>query len=280
MPLTRGELRPTGRPQHRAKTITSRPQTPELLRLSSRPIPSTLWGTSPGRTRSRHKEPACRSRIMIGIDPGFKLNLYRGRCPDLCGRAHFGMISGNRSQAATRLSDSSYHGGSRRGGYGYGLAADLVSVKGENRSQRFAATQELWKWIDAHEKELGIARPYLDRDPPHVAPLDGAEYAAKRGRVIAQKEEMQTKKHDRVAGRNAPTAKVPKLAKVSSLEPTPKAREPASKKGELRTDTVGQPETVSSPVSLECAETSASSSVSLNSRFARSISLREAFSAW
>jgi hypothetical protein len=38
----------------------------------------------------------------------------------------------------------------------------------------------LWKWIDAHEKELGIGRPYLDKDPPHVAPLDGKEYADKR----------------------------------------------------------------------------------------------------
>jgi hypothetical protein len=98
-------------------------------------------------------------------------------------------------------SDSSYHGGSRRGGYGHALAADLVSVKGENRSQRYAATQELLKWIDAHEKELEIARPYLDRDPPHVASLDGAEYAAKRVRVIAQKAEMQTKKQDHVAVR-------------------------------------------------------------------------------
>ena len=33
-------------------------------------------------------------------------------------------------------SDSSYHGGSRRGGYGHGLAADLVSVKGETRAER------------------------------------------------------------------------------------------------------------------------------------------------
>jgi hypothetical protein len=107
-----------------------------------------------------------------------------------------------------------------------------VSVNGENRSQRYAATQELWKWIDAHEKELGIARPYLDRDPPHVAPLDGPEYAAKRGRAIAQTAQMQTKKHDRVADRNAPAAKVPKLSKVSSLQLIPKARERASKKGE------------------------------------------------
>jgi hypothetical protein len=35
----------------------------------------------------------------------------------------------------------------------------------------------LWKWIDAHEKELGIGRPYLDKDPPHVAPIDGKEHA-------------------------------------------------------------------------------------------------------
>jgi hypothetical protein len=32
--------------------------------------------------------------------------------------------------------DSSYHGGSRRGGYGHGLAADLVSVKGDTRAER------------------------------------------------------------------------------------------------------------------------------------------------
>jgi hypothetical protein len=44
----------------------------------------------------------------------------------------------------------------------------------------------LWKWIDAHEQELGIGRPYLNRDPPHVAPIDGKEYVAKRGRAKAQ----------------------------------------------------------------------------------------------
>ena len=44
----------------------------------------------------------------------------------------------------------------------------------------------LWKWIDAHEKELGIGRPYLDKDPPHVAPIDGKEYADKRGPAKAR----------------------------------------------------------------------------------------------
>jgi hypothetical protein len=84
-------------------------------------------------------------------------------------------------------SDSSFHGGSRRGGYGHGLAIDLVSVKGETRLQRFASSEVLWKWVDAHEKELGVGRPYLNRDPPHVTPIDGREYAAKRGRPAVQK---------------------------------------------------------------------------------------------
>ena len=65
-----------------------------------------------------------------------------------------------------------------------------------HRFQRYASSQELWKWIDAHEKELGIGRPYLDRDPPHVAPLDGADYAAKRGRAIAQKGELQSQERN------------------------------------------------------------------------------------
>jgi hypothetical protein len=72
-------------------------------------------------------------------------------------------------------SDNSYHGGSRHGGYGHGLAADLVSVKGETRADRQVSSDELWKWIDAHVKEFGIGRPYLDKDPPHFGPIDGKE---------------------------------------------------------------------------------------------------------
>src|SRR2546423_8409942 len=73
-------------------------------------------------------------------------------------------------------SDSSYHGGSRRGGYGYGLAADVVSVKGETRAERWITTDLLWKWIDENGQQFGIGRPYLDRDPPHIGPIDGKEY--------------------------------------------------------------------------------------------------------
>ena len=66
------------------------------------------------------------------------------------------------------------------------VAADLVSVKGETRAERCAWSEILWKWIDAHEKELGIGRPYLDKDPPHVAPIDGKEYADQRGAAKAR----------------------------------------------------------------------------------------------
>ena len=131
--------------------------------------------------------------VIGGMDRGFKRKLYHAlRAMDDAGLSP-GITSGFRddyrqgiatgNKAAT---DSSYHGGSRRGGYGRGLAADLVSVKGETRAERGKWSVILWKWIDAHEKELGIGRPYLDRDPPHVAPIDGKEFADKRGRAKAQ----------------------------------------------------------------------------------------------
>ncbi len=139
--------------------------------------------------------------VIGGMDRGFKLKLFRAlRTMDDAGFMP-GITSAFRDDYRQSIaagnkaaSDSSYHGGSRRGGYGHGLAVDLVSVKGETRVQRFAASEELWKWIDAHESELGIGRPYLDRDPPHVAPIDGKEYAAKRGRPAVQKAGLQTKK--------------------------------------------------------------------------------------
>jgi hypothetical protein len=111
-------------------------------------------------------------------------------------------------------SDSSFHGGSRRGGYGHGLAADLVSVKGETRLERFASSVELWKWIDAHEKELGVGRPYLNRDPPHVGPLDGREYAAKRGGAKARLARSISAKHRPVAAPSNPSKPAPKAAPV------------------------------------------------------------------
>ena len=131
--------------------------------------------------------------VIGGIDRGFKRKLYSAlRAMDAAGLSP-GITSAFRDDYRQKLAsgnkaapDSSYHGGSRRGGYGHGLAADLVSVKGETRAERCTWSEILWKWIDAHEKELGIGRPYLDKDPPHVAPLDGKEYADKRGSAKAR----------------------------------------------------------------------------------------------
>ena len=126
--------------------------------------------------------------VIGGMDRDFKVRLYHlFRALDDAG-LYPGITSGFRddyrqsiasgNKAAT---DRSYHGGSLRGGYGHGLAADVVSVKGETRSERLISNEILWNWIDAHGKEYGIGRPYLDKDRPHIAPIDGKEYADKRG---------------------------------------------------------------------------------------------------
>ena len=155
--------------------------------------------------------------VIGGMDRRFKLKLYyalrtmedAGLMPGITSafRDDYrqGIASGNKA-----ASDSSYHGGSRRGGYGYGLAADLVSVKGDTRLERYASSKELWKWIDAREKELGIGRPYLDRDAPHVGPIDGKEYAAKRGGAKAKLAGSATNRRQPVALGGNPS--VPKPA--------------------------------------------------------------------
>jgi hypothetical protein len=123
--------------------------------------------------------------VIGGMDRSFKLKLYHAlRALDAAGLSP-GITSAFRDDYRQSLasglkaaSDRSYHGGSLRGGYGHGLAADLVSVKGETRAERCVSSESLWKWIDDHGKEFGIGRPYLDKDPPHVGPIDGKEYAA------------------------------------------------------------------------------------------------------
>jgi hypothetical protein len=126
--------------------------------------------------------------VIGGMDRSFKLKLFHmlhaaeqaGLSPGITSafRDDYRQSIASGLKAAT---DRSYHGGSFRGGYGHGLAADVVSVNGGTRAQRLVSTESLWKWIDTREKEFGIGRPYLDRDPPHVAPIDGKEYTAHRG---------------------------------------------------------------------------------------------------
>jgi hypothetical protein len=119
--------------------------------------------------------------VIGGMDPAFRVTLYRAlRTLDVAGFKP-GMMCGFRDDYRQSITtgkmkaqnDRSFHGGSTHGGYGHGVAADIVSVKDGDSTR-------MWAWIDKHEKELGIGRPYLNRDPPHVAPLDGEEYAVHR----------------------------------------------------------------------------------------------------
>jgi len=147
--------------------------------------------------------------VIGGMDHGFKYALYRTlRALDDAGLAP-GITSGFRDNYRQSITtgykareDCSYHGGSRHGGYGHGLAADVVSVKGKTRSERSAASEELWKWIDAHGRQFGIGRPYLDRDPPHVSPIDGKEYVAHRDRAKKRYADSRTKMRHQPSQRN------------------------------------------------------------------------------
>jgi len=179
--------------------------------------------------------------VIGGMDRSFKLKLFH----TLHAAEQAGLSPGitsafrddYRQAIATGLkaaSDRSYHGGSLRGGYGRGLAADIVSVKGATRAQRWVSTDKLWKWIDERGKEFGIGRPYLDRDPPHVAPVDGKEYLARRGGGKTQEAEAKTKpskrvvvqadkgkrlavRSDRIAAKHAKTVKLSTGARTAKL---------------------------------------------------------------
>jgi hypothetical protein len=138
--------------------------------------------------------------VIGGMDRSFKLKLFRmfraaeaaGLSPGITSafRDDYRQSIASGLKAAT---DRSYHGGSFRGGYGLGLAADVVSVKGATRAERWISTESFWKWIDAHGKEFGLGRPYLDKDPPHLAPIDGKEYAAYHREATRQQAGLDTK---------------------------------------------------------------------------------------
>src|SRR6266403_820116 len=99
--------------------------------------------------------------VIGGMDRSFKLKLfytlYAAEQAGLSPGITSAFRDDYRQSIASGLkaaSDRSYHGGSSRGGYGHGLAADVVSVKGGTRGQRWNSTEELWKWIDEHGKEF------------------------------------------------------------------------------------------------------------------------------
>src|SRR5450631_3801801 len=126
--------------------------------------------------------------VIGGMDRSFKLKLFHMLQAAENAGLQPGITSAFRDDYRQSIasglkaaSNRSYHGGSSRGGYGHGLAADIVSVNGADRAQRWASTEAFWKWVDANGKPFGIGRPYLGRDPPHVGPIDGSEYVSRRG---------------------------------------------------------------------------------------------------
>jgi hypothetical protein len=147
--------------------------------------------------------------VIGGMDRDFKLKLFHllhvaeeaGLSPGITSAFR----DDYRQSIATGLkaaNDRSYHGGSSHGGYGHGLAADIVSVNGATRAQRLTSSETLWNWVDAHGKEFGIGRPYLDRDPPHVAPIDGREYASHRPGMKARQAGSAAKSRNGLAARD------------------------------------------------------------------------------
>ncbi|ERF80714.1 MULTISPECIES: molybdopterin molybdotransferase [Bradyrhizobium] len=166
--------------------------------------------------------------VMGGVDRSFKLKLFHA----LLAAEQAGLSPGitsafrddYRQSIASGLkaaSNKSYHGGSFRGGYGHGLAADIVSIDGATRDDRWRSSERLWKWVDAHGKEFGVARPYLGFDPPHLAPIDGKEYAAHRGGGETRQAALDTKTRSRHAARDshvaAKRAKTAKSSKVRTI---------------------------------------------------------------
>jgi len=133
-----------------------------------------------------HANMSITDYVIGGMDREFKLRLFRlllaaeqaGLSPGITSafRDNYRQSIASGLKAAD---DRSFHGGSLRGGYGHGLAADIVSVSGATRALRQSSSETLWNWVDKHGKDYGVGRPYHDRDPPHVGPIDGSEYVSR-----------------------------------------------------------------------------------------------------
>jgi hypothetical protein len=188
----------------RKATVKKRGKTVTVIRRFTRLVDEDFTWKDP-KAAEKAKMPMM-DYVIGGMDRNFKLKLFRalraaeeaGLSPGITSafRDDYRQSIASGLKAAT---DRSYHGGSFRGGYGHGLAADVVSVKGMTQAQRWISTENLWKWIDGHAKDFGIGRPYLDKDPPHLAPVDGKEFAAHRRGIRGQHATSDMKKRNRLA---------------------------------------------------------------------------------
>jgi len=177
---------------------------------------------------AEHANMALMDYVIGGMDKSFKQKLFRMLLAAEAAGLSPGITSAfrddYRQEIASGLkaaSNRSYHGGSLRGGYGHGQAADIVSTKGDNRAQRWASTEVLWKWVDANGKALGIGRPYLGHDPPHVGAIDGPEYISKRGLATDRKEAASAKSKKTRAAASAKPPKAQAKAQAARDQKSP-----------------------------------------------------------
>ncbi len=187
--------------ERRAVTIKRKGKTVTVMRTFSRREDQDFGWKDPNA--AERAGMSLMDYVIGGMDRSFKLKLFRTLLAAEAAGLSPGITSAFRddyrqgiASGLKAASNRSYHGGSLRGGYGHGMAADIVSTAGSNRAQRWISTEILWKWVDANGRPLGIGRPYLGRDPPHVGPIDGSEYVSRRGTG------------DRVASNAKPKAKV------------------------------------------------------------------------
>jgi hypothetical protein len=164
--------------------------------------------------------------VFGGMNKSFKMRLFRLLQAAENAGLQPGITSGFRddyrqgiASGLKAASNRSFHGGSLRGGYGHGLAADIVSVNGGTRDQRWNSSEALWKWVDANGRQYGIGRPYLRFDPPHVGPIDGPEYVSKRGGTRTASAGVK-KRQTQAAQAKPGTAKPPVAARSSNGKPS------------------------------------------------------------
>ncbi|MFT4117121.1 hypothetical protein [Bradyrhizobium sp.] len=219
--------------ERRAVTVKRRGKTVTVMRSFTKLVDEDFGWKDP--KAAEHARMPLMDYVIGGMDRTFKQKLFRTLLAAEAAGLSPGITSAFRDDYRQTIasglkaaSDRSYHGGSFRGGYGHGLAADIVSTKGDNRAQRWVSTEALWKWVDANGKSLGIGRPYLGRDPPHVGPVDGQEYISRRGvasdrkeaaNVKPKKAQTASKKSQKVHAARAP-AKPQKSARTTTMRTT------------------------------------------------------------
>ncbi|MCK1541773.1 hypothetical protein IVA87_19895 [Bradyrhizobium sp. 147] len=222
--------------ERRAVTVKRKGKTVTVMRSFTKLVDEDFGWKDP--KAAEHAGMSMMDYVIGGMDKSFKRKLFRTLLAAEAAGLSPGITSAFRDDYRQSIasglkaaSDRSYHGGSTRGGYGHGMAADIVSTQGSNRAQRWVSTEILWKWVDANGKAFGIGRPYLGRDPPHVGPIDGQEYISRRG--TAERKEAANAKPRKV--RAAAHAKPPKSQAMREQKSPAKSQRAAQSAGKRAT---------------------------------------------